>query len=83
MDDHLEQRQSGTERVGAQCKRGGRGKEAVHDIVRIRCKTDEEEQFWPLLDRMDDTFNGVSRSEPTGDGVAKEGTREDEDGECA
>ena len=64
VDDDLEERECGAERVGAERERRGSCEEAVHDVVWIRCETDEEEKLGALLDRVNGALDGVGGSQP-------------------
>lgn len=72
MNDDLEEGESGADGICMKGKGRGSSEEAVHDIVGVRGKTDEEEELWALFDSAHDTFDGWVGIEPPGDGVAKE-----------
>jgi len=57
MDDDLEKGKGGTDGVCLQRQSGGCSEEAVHHIVGVRSKTDEEEKFWALFDGANDSSN--------------------------
>lgn len=46
--------------------------EAIHNVVGIRGKADEEEKLWALFDGAYDASDRWIRIEPSGNGVAKE-----------
>ena len=72
VDNELEQRESGAERVSSQSEGGRCGEEAVHHIVRIRSETDEEEQLRTILDGSHDAFDRQCAGEPVSDTRAEE-----------
>ena len=72
VDDKLEQRQRGTDSVGAERESGRSSKEAIHDVERIWGQADEEEKLWTLLNGSDHALDRDRTGEPAGDRIAKE-----------
>lgn len=58
MNDDLEERKRRAQRVGPECQRWRGGEEAVHDVVRVWRKADQEEKLGTLLNGPHDTLDG-------------------------
>lgn len=72
VDDDLEERRGGADSVRPESERGGRGEEAVHNIVWVRREAHEEEQFRAFLDGADDALDRACGLEPPRNTIAEE-----------
>ena len=83
VDDNLEEGKGCADGVRVEGECWGGCEETVHDVVRIRGQSDEEEKLGPLLDCADDSTEAARGTEPTLNGLAQKGPREQKDEEGA
>jgi len=83
VDDNFEEGQRCADGVSVEGECWGSCEETIHDVVRIWSQSDEEEQLGAFLDGADDPTEAACGTEPTFNGLAQEGPREQKDEESA